>query len=95
MHGERNPRRHNTDIYAEMYITPEATERYAVDPNSKAAHPLRVCTSLGNSCGVMKDYWDLARKYPKYRGGFIWDFGDQDCAARMPRQHDIHLRRRL
>jgi beta-galactosidase len=32
---------------------------------------------MGNSEGGFKEYWDLVRKYPKYQGGFIWDFVDQ------------------
>ena len=32
---------------------------------------------MGNSQGGFKEYWDLIRKYPKYQGGFIWDFVDQ------------------
>ena len=32
---------------------------------------------MGNSIGGFKEYWDLIRKYPKYQGGFIWDFVDQ------------------
>ena len=78
VHWERAILGDNTDIYAEMYMTPENTEKYAKDPNSKK--PLIHCEyahAMGNSCGVMKDYWDLARKYPKYQGGFIWDFVDQ------------------
>ena len=31
----------------------------------------------GNSEGGFKEYWDLIRKYPKFQGGFIWDFVDQ------------------
>ena len=27
--------------------------------------------------GNFKEYWDLARKYPAFQGGFIWDFVDQ------------------
>ena len=34
---------------------------------------------MGNSEGGFKEYWDLVRKYPKYQGGFIWDFVDQSC----------------
>ena len=78
VHFERAILGDNTDLYAEMYITPESTERYAADPNMKK--PLIHCEyahAMGNSCGVMKDYWDLVRKYPKYQGGFIWDFVDQ------------------
>ena len=32
---------------------------------------------MGYSGGGMKEYWDLVRKYPKFQGGFIWDFVDQ------------------
>ena len=32
---------------------------------------------MGNSEGGFKEYWDLIRKYPKYQGGFVWDFVDQ------------------
>ena len=32
---------------------------------------------MGNSMGGFGEYWDLVRKYPKYQGGFIWDFVDQ------------------
>ena len=35
--------------------------------------------AMGNSEGGFKEYWDLIRKYPKYQGGFIWDFVDQSC----------------
>ena len=32
---------------------------------------------MGNSSGGLKEYWELVRKYPKYQGGYIWDFVDQ------------------
>lgn len=74
VHYERAILGPNTDFYAEMYITPEAAERYAKDPAS--TKPMIHCEyahAMGNSCGVMQDYWDLIRKYPIYQGGFIWD----------------------
>ena len=83
VHFERAIEGDNTDIYAEMYITPEATERYAKDPSK--TKPLIHCEyahAMGNSCGVMQDYWDLARKYPTYQGGFIWDFVDQGLRSK-------------
>ena len=78
VHWERAILGDNTDIYGEMYITPEAAEKYAKDP--KYTKPMIHCEyahAMGNSCGVMKDYWDIIRKYPTYQGGFIWDFVDQ------------------
>ena len=32
---------------------------------------------MGNSGGNLSDYWQLIRKYPKFQGGFIWDYADQ------------------
>ncbi|MDR0976911.1 MAG: DUF4981 domain-containing protein, partial [Prevotellaceae bacterium] len=67
-----------TDIYCPMYLGFRGCERYSEDAaNTK---PLILCEyahSMGNSDGGFKEYWDLVRKYPKFQGGFIWDFVDQ------------------
>ena len=66
-----------TDIYCPMYLDYEKSEKYA---QSDATKPLIQCEyahGMGNSQGGFKEYWDLTRKYPKYQGGFIWDFVDQ------------------
>ena len=91
VHFERAIEGDNTDFYAEMYITPESTERYAKDPSKKK--PLIHCEyahAMGNSCGVMQDYWDLARKYPKYQGGYIWDFVDQGLRGKDAKGNMIY-----
>lgn len=70
----------NTDIRCPMYWSPEACEKYAQSKASDAQKPLIQCEynhTMGNSSGGLKEYWDLVRKYPKYQGGFIWDFVDQ------------------
>lgn len=66
-----------TDVYCPMYLDYDRSEKYA---QSDATKPLIQCEyahSMGNSDGGFKEYWDLTRKYPKYQGGFIWDFVDQ------------------
>jgi beta-galactosidase len=66
-----------TDVYCPMYLDYERSEKYAL---GNAAKPLIQCEyahAMGNSQGGFKEYWDLIRKYPKYQGGFIWDFVDQ------------------
>ena len=66
-----------TDIFCPMYLWYSACEDYA---KSDAKKPLIQCEyahAMGNSMGGFKEYWDLIRKYPKYQGGFIWDFVDQ------------------
>ena len=66
-----------TDIFCPMYLWYSACEDYA---KSNATKPLIQCEyahAMGNSMGGFKEYWDLIRKYPKFQGGFIWDFVDQ------------------
>ena len=66
-----------TDIFCPMYLEPDECEKYA---NSNPTKPLIQCEyahAMGNSEGGFKEYWDIVRKYPKYQGGFIWDFVDQ------------------
>ena len=68
----------NTDIFCPMYYTPWHCEAYCKDDNFQK--PLIQCEynhTMGNSSGGLKEYWELIRKYPKYQGGYIWDFVDQ------------------
>ena len=77
---ERAGRDGKTDIFCPMYYRYNACEKYSADENSQK--PLIQCEyahAMGNSEGGFKEYWDLIRKYPKYQGGFIWDFVDQSC----------------
>lgn len=67
-----------TDIFCPMYYSQWHCEEYSKKESS--AKPLIQCEyshAMGNSGGGFKEYWDLVRKYPKYQGGFIWDFVDQ------------------
>jgi len=66
-----------TDIFCPMYHDYDANRKYC---ESDAKKPLIQCEyahAMGNSMGGFKEYWDLIRHYPKYQGGFIWDFVDQ------------------
>ena len=68
----------NTDIFCPMYMRQDHCEDYAKDATKQK--PLIQCEyshAMGNSCGGFKEYWDLVRRYPKFQGGFIWDFVDQ------------------
>lgn len=66
------------DIFCPMYMDYNDCIKYCEDPNT--TKPLIQCEyshAMGNSCGGFREYWQLVRKYPKYQGGFIWDFVDQ------------------
>ena len=66
-----------TDIFCPMYHGYEASEKYAQGDIDKPLIQCEYTHAMGNSEGGFKEYWDLIRKYPKYQGGFIWDFVDQ------------------
>ena len=66
-----------TDIYCPMYRNYEDCEEYAKGDIDKPLIQCEYAHAMGNSQGGFKEYWDLVRKYPKYQGGFIWDFVDQ------------------
>lgn len=75
---EQAGRTGKTDIYCPMYLGYDRSEAYSKDEQYQK--PLIQCEyahAMGNSEGGFKEYWDLIRKYPKYQGGFIWDFVDQ------------------
>lgn len=68
----------NTEIYCPMYLPQDASARYAKNPeNTKPIIQCEYAHAMGNSGGGFKEYWDTIRAYPKYQGGFIWDFVDQ------------------
>ena len=80
VHWERAGDGPNTDIRCPMYASQEWCERYAKSDRPQDQKPLIQCEyshAMGNSCGGFKEYWDLVRRYPKFQGGFIWDFVDQ------------------
>lgn len=80
---ERAEMGENTDIFCPMYYNHKDCETYVSNPDIK--RPLIQCEyshAMGNSSGGFKEYWELIRKYPKYQGGFIWDFVDQGLRAK-------------
>ncbi len=81
----------NTDIFCPMYMSQHDCARYAANPAS--TKPLIQCEyshAMGNSSGGFKEYWEAVRKYPKFQGGFIWDFVDQALHGKDKEGHDIY-----
>lgn len=66
-----------TDIFCPMYMGYEDCEKYAQGDNPRPLIQCEYAHAMGNSMGGFKEYWDVIRKYPKYQGGYIWDFVDQ------------------
>jgi beta-galactosidase len=73
-----NPEANITDIIAPMYPTKAWIEDKMAD--SEDLRPFIMCEyayAKSNSNGNFKEYWDLVDKYPRFQGGFIWDFQDK------------------
>ena len=66
-----------TDIFCPMYYDYKNSETYSKGSNPRPLIQCEYAHAMGNSMGGFKEYWDLIRKYPKYQGGYIWDFVDQ------------------
>ena len=73
-----------TDIFCPMYYGYEDCEKYAKGDNPRPLIQCEYAHAMGNSMGGFKEYWDLIRKYPKYQGGYIWDFVDQGLRDKSP-----------
>ena len=74
---ERAEQNGKTDIFCPMYYGYEGCEAYSKGDNPRPLIQCEYAHAMGNSMGGFKEYWDIIRKYPKYQGGYIWDFVDQ------------------
>ena len=73
-----------TDIFCPMYYDYNGCEKYSQGDNPRPLIQCEYAHAMGNSMGGFKEYWDLVRKYPKYQGGYIWDFVDQGMRDKSP-----------
>ena len=66
------------DICSRMYPSIEdIKDNYLNDKNE--TRPLLICEyshAMGNSCGDIKDYWDLINSSNRIIGAFVWEFCD-------------------
>lgn len=84
--GERS-----TDLQCPMYPSVDVLVAYAENTKGAAADRLRpfiMCEyahAMGNSCGALKEYWDLIYKHKGLQGGFIWDWIEQGLRKTDPK----------
>lgn len=73
-----NPPANISDIMAPMY--PQKDWILDVMAESEDLRPFIMCEyayAKSNSNGNFKEFWDLIHKFPRFQGGFIWDFQDK------------------
>lgn len=71
-----------TDMVSTMYTPAADIEEYLKKHRDKPYILCEYTHAMGNSCGAMHKYTDLAEKNPLFQGGFIWDYIDQSLTMR-------------
>ncbi len=75
---ERAELNYNTDIYCRMYRSVDEIKAYVAKKD--IYRPFILCEylhAMGNSCGGLKEYWDVFESEPMAQGGNVWDWVDQ------------------
>lgn len=79
-----------TGIFCPMYYDYGGCDKYSQGDNPRPLIQCEYAHAMGNSMGGFKEYWDMVRKYPKYQGGFIWDFVDQGLRVKNKQGKTIY-----
>ncbi len=70
-----------SDMESQMYPSVASIEEFLKENRDKPFICCEYTHAMGNSCGAMHKYTDLADREPRYQGGFIWDYIDQSIYA--------------
>ena len=66
-----------SDILAPMYPSQDWVEECMSNEDQRPFIMCEYAYAKSNSNGNFALYWDLIRKYPRFQGGFLWDFADK------------------
>jgi len=82
--GVAHDRRYNgtSDIESRMYPPVKEIVEFLETHRDKPFICCEYVHAMGNSCGAMYKYTQLADTEPLYQGGFIWDYIDQSLFAK-------------
>ncbi len=71
-----------SDMESQMYTPAAEIEEWLKKDRSKPFICCEYSHAMGNSCGAMFKYTELADREPLYQGGFIWDYVDQSITRK-------------
>ncbi|MDE6639364.1 MAG: DUF4981 domain-containing protein [Acetatifactor sp.] len=71
-----------SDIIAPMYPNREWIEECMASGDERPFIMCEYAYAKGNSNGNFAEYWEFIRKYPRFQGGFLWDFIDKAIAQK-------------
>ena len=82
--GIFHDRRYNdtSDIESQMYTKVTDIEKFLEEHPDKPFICCEYSHAMGNSCGGMHKYTQLAEREPRFQGGFIWDYIDQSITIK-------------
>lgn len=88
--GVFNDRRYNdtSDIESRMYAKVADVKEFLKVHRDKPFIECEYTHAMGNSCGGMQLYTELAWEDDLYQGGFIWDYIDQSIYIKDPFGND-------
>lgn len=77
--GVFQDRRYNqtSDMESQMYTPVKGIEEFLNEHPEKPFIMCEYAHAMGNSCGALHKYTELADTNERYQGGFIWDYIDQ------------------
>ena len=70
-----------SDVESQMYTSVDGIKAFLEKDRRKPFICCEYMHAMGNSCGAMHKYTDLAYEEKQYQGGFIWDYIDQSMNA--------------
>ncbi|MGX9519740.1 glycoside hydrolase family 2 TIM barrel-domain containing protein [Vibrio mediterranei] len=65
-----------TDIVCPMYPTLERLEEFAKQGDHRPMIMIEYAHAMGNSVGILSDYWEIIDANDNLQGGFIWEWMD-------------------
>ncbi len=69
-----------TDIVCPMYPTLERLHEFSQQDDHRPMIMIEYAHAMGNSVGILRDYWDIIDESEKLQGGFIWEWMDHALA---------------
>jgi len=74
-----------SDLTCPMYPPIDAIVTHA--RSGRQRHPLVMCEyshAMGNSNGILAEYWEAIESTPGLQGGFVWELRDHGLVQRLP-----------
>ena len=74
------------DVISKMYA-PVTDYEEVILKNESDNRPYLLCEychAMGNGPGDLKDYWDIIYQYPRFAGGFVWEWTDHSVRTKTP-----------